>query len=86
MNLISRTLGLLSIIIGILIGYGIYLFLLNVYILSSWITTYLNAPQSLAIVITILTIISLLGAFILATVVALYLIVKGLIMVMSGDF
>ena len=86
MDLLVRLLGLILTTIGISIGYGIYLFVLNIYILLSWLSTYINAPESLAIVLTVLITISLLGVFIFAIGLALYLIFIGLSMFFNQDY
>lgn len=78
MSLIMRILGLVSTTVGLLLGYVIYLFLLNVYILSNWISKVMNAPEAFTIVITIVIITFLLGALILAIIIMLYLIFIGL--------
>ena len=78
MTLLSRLLGLVMITIGALLGYGICLFVLNIYLLSSWLSEYLDAPEALSIILTILAIISLLFIFIFAIIIAIYLVVVGL--------
>lgn len=85
MSLMVRLLGLILTTIGISLGYGIYLFVLNIYILLSWLSTYINAPESLAIVLTVLIIIALLSVFILAIVIIVYLIFVGLTMIFNGS-
>ena len=86
MSLLVRLLGLIPTTIGIALGYGIYLFVLNIYILLSWLSAYINAPQSLAIVFTVLIIIALLGVFIIAIGLTLYLIFIGLAMIFNQDY
>lgn len=85
MSLMVRLLGLILTTIGISFSYGIYLFVLNIYTLLSWLSTYINAPESLAIVLTVLIIIALLGVFILAIVIIVYLIFIGLTMIFNGS-
>jgi len=86
MSLLVRLLGLIPTTIGVALGYGTYLFVLNIYILLSWLSTYINAPESLAIVLTVLITISLLGVFIFAIGLALYLIFIGLSMLFNQDY
>lgn len=85
MSLMVRLLGLILTTIGILLGYGMYLFILNIYTLLSWLSTNINAPESLAIVLTVLIIIALLSVFILAIVIIVYLIFIGLTMIFNGS-
>lgn len=80
MNTLSRLSGLIPISIGLLLGYCVYLFVLNVYIVFKWLSEYLNAPEALAIVFTILIIICLLGVFTIVIVIILYLISLGILM------
>lgn len=85
MSLLVRLLGLILTTIGISFSYGIYLFVLNIYIMLSWLSTDINAPESLVIVLTVLIIISLSGVFILANVIIIYLIFVGLTMIFNGS-
>ena len=86
MTLLSRLLGLVMITIGALLGYGICLFVLNIYLLSSWLSVYLDAPEVLSIILTILAIISLLSIFIFAIIIAIYLVVVGLSIMFKKDW
>lgn len=78
MSLLSRSLGLIPITIGSLLVYGEYLFVLNIYIVLKWLSTYLNAPEEFAVVFTILIIIALLGIFIFVNIIIIYLIGIGI--------
>ena len=78
MTSLTRLLGLIPLSIGALLGYGIYLFVLNVYILLNWVSECINAPDALAIILTVLITISLLGVFIFVIGLVLYLTFIGL--------
>lgn len=84
MSLILRLLGLIPISIGLLLGYGLYLLMLNIYIIFKWLSTYLNAPEAFAIVFTILVIIALFGVFMFVVVIIFYLIGIGLMMLIEN--
>jgi len=85
MSLSIRIIGLITTTIGAFFGYGIYLFVLNIYLLSAWISEYINAPESLAIVATVVSVICLLGLFIIAGIIVVYLLFVGLVLLLSGD-
>lgn len=84
MSLLSRLLGLIPISIGLLLGYGVYLFVLNIYIIFKWASTYLNAPEALSIILTILVIIALLGVFVFVFIIMFYLIWFGIKMLIEN--
>ncbi len=86
MSLIMRLLGLISTTVGVLLGYGIYLFLLNGYILINWMSKVMNAPEAFTFVIAILIIIFLSGSLIIAIIITLCLIGIGLSLLFNGDF
>ena len=83
MTLLTRLFGLIPLSIGALLGYGIYLFVLNTYILLNWVSECINTPDALAVV---LITISLLGVFIVAIRLALYLTFIGLAMLFNQDY
>ena len=85
MSLSTRLFGIIPTTLGALLAYGIYLFLFNVYILACWISTYINAPESLAIVLTILVIIAFLELFTIIVGIIIYLVFIGLAMIFTKD-
>lgn len=69
--------------IGALIGYAIYFVLSVFYSISLWISGLLNAPDSLALGITILIALFFLGIIIFFSIIAVYLVVIGLALIFS---
>ena len=84
MSLISRLLGLIPISIGLLLGYGLYLFVLNMYITFKWILTP-NAPEASVIMFIILIIMTLLGVFALVIIVIFFFIWIGTLMLFDEN-
>jgi len=86
MTLLTRLFGLIPLSIGALLGYGIYLFVLNTYILLNWVSECIDAPESLAIILTVLIIIVLLNMFIIAIGLAVHLILIGLSIIINRNY
>jgi len=80
LNVIS---GIIVAGIGVLIGYGIYFVLSVFYSVSLWIAGLMHAPDSVAMVITMIVSLFYLGFIIVFSVVAVYLVFLGLALIFS---
>lgn len=78
LNVIS---GIIVAGIGTLIGYGIYFILSVFYSVSLWISGLLNAPDVLALGITIVLTLFYMGIIISFSIIAVYLVVIGLALI-----
>lgn len=78
MKFTNIIIGAIIALIGITIGYVDYLIISTIYELSSWVAGLLNAPESLAVVLTLIMSWVSLGLIILILVIALWIILIGI--------
>lgn len=83
MKIINVISGFLVAIFGIVIGYIDYLIINTFYSVSSWISDSLNAPEALAMLITLILIFSFIGIILFIALVALYVFVIGVALIFS---
>ena len=69
--------------IGAGIGYVDYLIISTIYELSSWVAGLLNAPESLAVVLTLLMSWVFLGLIVVIAVIALWVIISGILLLLD---
>lgn len=83
MKFINSVSGFLVIVLGIVIGYIDFLIVNTFYSVSLWIAEVLKAPEALAMLITLILVLSFISIILLIALISLYLVVIGFALIFS---
>ncbi len=84
MKISNIFLGIILTIVGAMVGYIDYFIVSIFYDVSSWIANSFNAPESFAILITLILVIIFLGIIIAIAIIASYIFLSGLSMLFDN--